>query len=100
MTGSAAANALNSSLLLDLLDSSADAGKATSLLVTGGTVFGLLAPIVTGYVIAGTGSYSGAAFVVAGGLLLAGAAVVLTMTRCPIVTRAAESPTAGAMLAN
>jgi MFS family permease len=86
MTGSAVANATNASLLLDLLDSSADAGKATGLLVTGGNVFGMLAPIVTGYVIAGTGSYAGA-FVVAGGLLIVGAVVVLTLTRQPIITR-------------
>jgi len=91
MTGAAVANALNASLLLDLLDSSKDAGKATGLLVTGGNVFGLLAPIVTGYVIAGTGSYGGA-FAVAGGLLISGALVVLTMTRRPIITRAAGEP--------
>jgi len=99
MTGSAVANALNASLLLDLLDSSDDAGKATGLLVTGGNVFGLLAPIVTGYVIAGTGSYGGA-FVVAGGLLIAGAVVVLTMTRRPIITRATNQPIAGVLAAN
>lgn len=97
MTGSAVANALNTSLLLDLLDSSDDAGKATGLLVTGGNVFGLLAPIVTGYVIAGTGSYGGA-FAAAGGLLIAGAVVVLTLTRRPIITRAAGT-TARAVLA-
>lgn len=99
MTGSAVANALNASLLLDLLDSSDDAGKATGLLVTGGNVFGLLAPIVTGYVIAGTGSYGGA-FVVAGGLLIAGAVVVLTMTRRPIITRATNRRIAGVVAAN
>jgi MFS family permease len=96
MTGSAVANALNASLLLDLLDASDDAGKATGLLVTGGNVFGLLAPIVTGYVIAGTGSYGGA-FAVAGGLLIAGAAVVLTLTRRPIITRATGTPTRTAL---
>jgi MFS family permease len=99
MTGSAVANALNASLLLDLLDASDDAGKATGLLVTGGNLFGLLAPIVTGYVIAETGGYGGA-FAVAGGLLIAGAAVVLTMTRRPIITRAAGSPTIAALAAN
>ena len=99
MTGSAVANALNASLLLDLLNSSADAGKATALLVTGGNAFGLLAPIVTGYVIAGTGSYGGA-FIVAGGLLIAGAAVVLTMTRRPIITRTISLMTPGTMAAN
>ena len=90
MTGSAVANALNASLLLDLLDSSNDAGKATGLLITGGNVFGLLAPIVTGYVIAATGSYGGA-FAVAGGLLIVGAVVVMTMTRGPIITRVVRS---------
>jgi MFS family permease len=99
MTGSAVANALNASLLLDLLDSSDDAGKATGLLVTGGNVFGLLAPIVTGYVIAGTGNYGGA-FVVAGSLLIAGAVVVLTMTRRPIITRAPDQRVAGVLAAN
>jgi ACS family glucarate transporter-like MFS transporter len=99
MTGSAVANALNASLLLDLLDSSDDAGKATGLLVTGGNVFGLLAPIVTSYVIAGTGSYGGA-FIVAGGLLIAGAVVVLSMTRRPIITRATGAPVAGVLAAN
>jgi ACS family glucarate transporter-like MFS transporter len=96
MTGSAVANALNASLLLDLLDSSDDAGKATGLLVTGGNVFGLLAPIVTGYVIAATGSYGGA-FAVAGGLLIAGAVVVLTLTRRPIITRDAATTTGAAL---
>lgn len=86
MTGSAVANATNGSLLLDLLDSSDDAGKASGLLVTGGNVFGLLAPILTGYVVAKTGGFGGA-FVIAGGLLIAGAVVVLTTTRRPIVTR-------------
>lgn len=99
MTGSAVANALNASLLLDLLDTSDDAGKATALLVTGGNLFGMLAPIVTGYVIAGTGSYGGA-FAVAGGLLIAGALVVLTMTRRPIITRPAATPVPGALAAN
>jgi ACS family glucarate transporter-like MFS transporter len=99
MTGSAVANALNASLLLDLLDSSDDAGKATGLLVTGGNVFGLLAPIVTGYVIAGTGSYAGA-FAVAGGLLIAGAAVVLTLTRRPIITRSADAPAGAALVSH
>lgn len=99
MTGSAVANATNASLLLDLLDSSEDAGKATGLLVTGGNLFGLLAPIVTGYVIAGTGSYGGA-FVAAGGLLIAGAVVVFTMTRRPIVTRAANQQVARVLAAN
>ncbi len=55
------------------------------LLIAGGNIFGILAPIVTGYVIAGTGSFN-AAFVVAGLLLLTGATVSLTMTGNPIDT--------------
>jgi ACS family glucarate transporter-like MFS transporter len=98
MTGSAVANATNASLLLDLLDSSADAGKATGLLVTGGNVFGMLAPIVTGYVIARTGSYEGA-FFVAGGLLIVGAAVVMTLTRQPIITRSPSANVAADLAA-
>jgi hypothetical protein len=51
--------------------------------VIGGNVFGLMAPIVTGYVIALTGSYNWA-FVVAGILLVGGAGCVLSLTRQPI----------------
>ena len=43
------------------------------------------APIVTGYVISGTGSYHWA-LLVAGTLLLVGAVTCLTMTRDPIST--------------
>jgi ACS family glucarate transporter-like MFS transporter len=49
----------------------------------GGNTFGLAAPIVTGYVVQMTKSYT-AAFVVAGIFLLAGTTVALTMTRKPI----------------
>lgn len=80
LTGISTAIAMNIALTCDLLESAADAGKATSVATVGGNVFGLLAPIVTGYVIADTGSY-GAAFVVAGALLVCGAMISLTMTR-------------------
>jgi hypothetical protein len=39
-------------LVGDLLRSPSDAGRATAFLVLDGNTFGLLAPIVTGYVIA------------------------------------------------
>lgn len=83
LTGISTAISLNIALLNDLLRSPQDAGKAMGILITGGNVFGILAPIVTGYVIAGTGSYNWA-FVVAGLLLAAGATISLTMTRRPI----------------
>lgn len=43
----------------------------------------MLAPIVTGYVIAGTGSYD-AAWLISGALLIAGMIISMTMTRRPI----------------
>jgi nitrate/nitrite transporter NarK len=64
-------------------DEAGNAGRVNGFLVTGGNLFGVLAPIVTGYVISGTGSYDWA-FLVAGALLLVGAITCLTMTRDPI----------------
>ena len=43
-----------------------DVGKAMGFVVVGGNLFGLMAPIVTGYVIEATGSYD-AAFLIAAG---------------------------------
>lgn len=88
LTGISTAIAMNVALTCDLLVSSADAGKATSIATFGGNVFGVLAPIVTGYVIAATGSFN-AAFVLAGVLLVCGAVISLRMTRKPIRGEAA-----------
>jgi MFS family permease len=74
------ASATNAALANDLLRSQADSGRAFAFMVLGGNVFGLLAPIVTGYIVQITGSFS-SAFVVAGGLSLVGAAVSFTLTR-------------------
>ena len=97
LTGTSAATGLNSALLTDLLPSSSNAGTATGFLVVGGNVFGMMAPIVTGYVIASTGSYDVAWFI-SGALLLAGMVITLTMTRRQIgasrpVAAATVSPT-------
>jgi ACS family glucarate transporter-like MFS transporter len=83
LTGISTAVSLNFALTNDLLRNPQDAGKATSILVFGGNIFGVLAPIVTGYVIAGSGGY-GWAFGLAGILLLIGALSSLTLTRQPI----------------
>ena len=83
LTGIATAIALNFSLVNDLLHSPEDSGKAMAILVVGGNAFGIAAPIVTGYVIQITGSYNWA-FGIAGLLLVAGATILLTMTRRPI----------------
>jgi ACS family glucarate transporter-like MFS transporter len=80
LTGISSAISLNFALASDLSGSSQDIGKVASLLVFGGNMFGLLAPIVTGYVIAGTGSYNWA-FGIAGILLLVGATTALTLAR-------------------
>jgi ACS family glucarate transporter-like MFS transporter len=84
LTGMATAISLNFSLVNDLLRNPEDSGKAMSILVVGGNLFGLAAPIVTGHLIQSTGSYN-AAFVIAGVLLISGAILLLTMTRRPIV---------------
>lgn len=78
-----AATATNAALTSDLLHSPADAGRAFAFLVLGGNVFGLLAPIVTGYLVAATGSFV-SAFVLAGLLALIGAALSFGLTRFPI----------------
>jgi len=83
LSGVASTVAMNIALVSDLLRSSADAGRATGLLILGGNVFGILAPIVTGYVIQATGNFD-YAFVVAGGLLVIGALAVFTLARKPI----------------
>jgi MFS family permease len=78
-----AGSALNFALVTDLVRNRADIGKVTAITVMGGNTFGLIAPIVTGYIIALTGSFD-RAFVVAGLLPLAGAAATFLMTRKPI----------------
>ncbi len=83
LTGIAATTSMNFALLNDLLPDPRNVGLAMAFLVVGGNVFGLMAPIVTGYVIELTGSYD-MAFVIAGILLLIGATSVLTLTRRPI----------------
>jgi ACS family glucarate transporter-like MFS transporter len=70
----------NAALCNDLLRNKADAGRAFAFMVLGGNTFGLLAPIVTGYIVQATGSFS-SAFVLAGALSLVGAVASFTLTR-------------------
>jgi ACS family glucarate transporter-like MFS transporter len=79
----AAGSAMNFALVTDLVHNRADIGKVTSITVLGGNSFGMMGPIVTGYVVALTGSFNGS-FVLTGILALCGAAATLTMTRRPI----------------
>jgi len=79
----AAGSALNFALVTDLVRNPADIGKVTSITVLGGNSFGMMGPIVTGFVVGITGSFNGT-FAVAGILALIGAVATLTMTRRPI----------------
>jgi MFS family permease len=72
--------AANATLTSDLLRSPADAGRAFAFLVLGGNVFGLIAPIATGYLVAASGSFS-SAFIAAGALALIGMTVTLLLSR-------------------
>jgi hypothetical protein len=67
----ATAMSMNLALANDLLRRSDVASLVTSIVIFGGNAFGLVAPIVTGYLVAGTLGYGGA-FAVAGCLLLLG----------------------------
>jgi ACS family glucarate transporter-like MFS transporter len=67
----------------DLIEDPRVAGTVFGMLLLGGNVFGLFAPIVTGYIVKSTGRFD-SAFAIAGGLALIGAAVILTMTRRPV----------------
>jgi MFS family permease len=72
--------AANATLTSDLLRSPSDAGRAFAFLVLGGNSFGLLAPIVTGYLVQATGSFS-SAFIAGGVLALTGAVATLILSR-------------------
>ncbi|RZN17964.1 MFS transporter [Bradyrhizobium sp. Leo121] len=85
----ATAMAMNIALTADLMTDGRYNGAATSLLIMGGNLFGTAAPIVTGYVVATTGGYSGA-FLIAGVLLLGGAVVITSGARTPIRLSAAS----------
>lgn len=79
----ASAVSLNLSLVNDLVRSEDDVGTAAGFITAVGNLFGLLAPIVTGYVVAGTGQFA-PAFMVVGVLLVVGAMLSMFCTRRPI----------------
>ena len=74
---------LNIALTNDLLWNPNMAGTALGITILGGITFGLVAPIVTGYIVKWTGSFD-SAFYLAGALLFVGALTAFTMTRKPV----------------
>ncbi|MDB5511367.1 MAG: transporter [Enterovirga sp.] len=94
LVGIATTGSLNMALAGDLLTNVEDAGKVNALVVLGGNVFGILAPIVTGYIVQATGAYDNA-FIVAGVLCVGGAVVSQTLTRGRIGGGASEPRPAG-----
>jgi MFS family permease len=94
LTGINAAISLNLALVTDLVHRARDVGKAISLTILSGNLCGLLAPIVTGYVVAGLGSYDWALWI-AGILLVIGVIALGTMTRA-VILHADGSTTAAA----
>ena len=83
LTGANTASGLNFTLASDLLRNPRDVSRVVAITALGGNSFGLIAPIITGYVVAGTGGYDWA-FRVAAALLVVGAVVTMTLTRNPI----------------
>jgi MFS family permease len=86
LSGINAAISLNLSLVTDLVHRVRDVGKAISLTILSGNLCGLIAPIVTGYVVSGLGAYDWALWI-AGILLVIGALALGVMTRDVILPK-------------
>jgi ACS family glucarate transporter-like MFS transporter len=92
LSGVNATISLNLSLVTDLVHNARDVGKAIGLAILAGNVCGLLAPIVTGYVVSGLGSYDWALWISCI-LLMIGALALFTMTRNVILPAAGDATT-------
>lgn len=96
LSGVNATISLNLSLVTDLVHGASDVGKAIGLTILAGNLCGLLAPIVTGYVVSGLGAYDWALWISCI-LLVIGAIALGTMTRnviLPAAGGAAATPRA------
>jgi cyanate permease len=88
LTASNTASGFNLTMVNDVAENPRDAARVMSLVVFGGNICGLLAPIVTGYVVSATGGFDWA-FRIAAGLLVIGALISITLSRGRV---AAEHP--------
>ncbi len=79
----ASALSLNYTLANDLVEDPAIAGSVFGILVLGGNSFGLMAPILTGFIVKATGSFD-SAFFLAGAILIVGALISFTLAKKPI----------------
>jgi ACS family glucarate transporter-like MFS transporter len=73
------AQSMNFALANDRLRSPADVGRTYAFFTLGGITFGILGPIVTGYLVAMTGNFK-VALVLCGGLSVVAAILVSTLT--------------------
>jgi ACS family glucarate transporter-like MFS transporter len=87
LSGVNALISLNVTLVVDLVHRASDVGKAIGVTILSGNLCGLVAPIVTGYVVAGLHSYDWALWI-AGILLIIGVIALATMTRAVILPAA------------
>ena len=78
-----AALSLNLALTTDLVRNSSITGTAISVQVLGGSFFGLIAPVVTGFIAKLTGSFDGC-FYLAGAILGLGVLASCTLIRKPL----------------
>jgi ACS family glucarate transporter-like MFS transporter len=83
LTGSTTGAGLNFTLASDLLRNPRDVSRVIAITALGGNLFGLIAPIITGYVVSATGGYTWA-FRIAALLLVCGAIATLSLSRKPI----------------
>jgi ACS family glucarate transporter-like MFS transporter len=91
VTAANTASAFNLTMVNDLAENPRDASRVMSLVVFGGNSCGLIAPIVTGYVIAATGGYDWA-FRIACLLLVVGATLSLSLSRGRVTAEHAAAP--------
>lgn len=80
LTFSGASQSWNFALTNDLLQEHNDVGRAFAFLTLGGNSFGILAPIVTGYLVSSTGSFT-LPFIICGVLAVLGSITAMLATR-------------------